>query len=130
MIKKEKSDFISELESTLSPERVKRARKKAAKTIFEIELKQLREELGITQKSNKVLSQSNISKIENRNDMKVSTLITYVESLGAGIEIYIIPEGKSKKSVKLFSSAKSNPVPEKNKVHSKRTQQKSLMKKS
>ncbi len=128
MIKKEKSDFISELESTLSPERVKKARERAEKAIFEIELKQLREKLGITQKSIKNLSQSNVSKIENKNDMKISALINYIESLGAGIEINVIPQGKSKKSVTLFSSVKTGSIS--SKIRTKATKKKSLIKKS
>jgi len=100
MTKNVKSSFLSELEKTLPPERVTRARMKADKAIFDIKLKNLRKELGITQNKVENFSQSSVSKIENKKDMKISTLITYLDSIGAAIEINVFPknpeQGKNK----------------------------------
>ena len=37
-------------------------------------------------------TQSSISKIEKRKDMKISTLIDYLDSLGMGLEIITYPK--------------------------------------
>jgi glycosylphosphatidylinositol transamidase (GPIT) subunit GPI8 len=73
----------------LPKERVDRAKKEANEEIFKIQLSQLRKKFGITQENIKVFSQSGISKIENRKDMKLSTLIQYLDSIGLGMEIKV-----------------------------------------
>ena len=37
-------------------------------------------------------TQSSVSKIEKRKDMKISTLIDYLDSLGMGLEIITYPK--------------------------------------
>jgi hypothetical protein len=85
MIKKK--DFINELSETLDKKRVERAKKDAKKEIFKIKLSELRQKQGIKQDKIKKFSQSSISKIESRKDMKLSTLIDYLDNIGMGIEI-------------------------------------------
>lgn len=97
-MKKIKGDFIDELARTLPPESVDRAKKKAAKEIFMIRLSELRKNRGIRQEDIMAFSQSGISKLEARNDMKLSTLIEYLSEIGMGMEIKAYPKAKHKKN--------------------------------
>ena len=90
--KKRKPDFIDELEAMLPPERVQRARRKAEKEIFQIKLSELRKMMKVRQNEIKAFTQSGISKLEKRKDMKISTLIEYLDSIGMGIEIKTFPK--------------------------------------
>ncbi len=87
-------DFIDELASMLLPERVKRAKREAGKEIFRIRLAELRKRMGIRQEDIPAFSQSAISKLESRKDMKISTLIEYLDNIGMGIEIKVYPKNK------------------------------------
>ncbi len=95
---KEKKDYINELKKTLPKESVNRAVKNAAKEIFIIRLAELRKSRGIKQEEIKAFSQSSISKLEARKDMKLSTLIEYLGELGMGIEIKTYPKTEHKKN--------------------------------
>ena len=90
--KNERKDFTDELASMLPPERVKRAKREAEKEIFQIRLAELRKKMGIRQEDVEAFSQSAISKLESRKDMKVSTLIEYLDNIGMGIEIRVYPK--------------------------------------
>ncbi len=90
-------DFFEESEKTLSQERIDRAKQKAKKTIQQIRLGELRKQLGIKQTELKDFTQSNVSRLESRPDMKISTLIDYIHNLGMEIEIKVRPTGKSSK---------------------------------
>lgn len=96
--KTNKKDFVDELSQMLAPERVERAQIKADKEIFNIRLSKLRKQMGVKQEEVKSFSQSSISKIESRKDMKVSTLIEYLEDIGMGIEIKVYPKKKHEKN--------------------------------
>lgn len=90
-----KNDFITEMESMLSQEMVNTARIEAEQEIFNIKLSQLRKQMGIKQEKIDSFSQSSISKIEKRKDMKISTLISYLNSIGMNIEINVYPKDKN-----------------------------------
>lgn len=100
MKEKRKDDFITELEAMLPKEKVAIARIEAEQEIFNIRLSQLRKQMDVTQKSIESFSQSGISKIENRKDMKISTLINYLDSIGMNIEIKVSPKDKNKSKLK------------------------------
>ena len=72
-----KKDFIDELASMLTPERVERAKKESEKEIFK---------MGVRQEDIRVFTQSSISKLEARKDMKVSTLIQYLNNIGMALK--------------------------------------------
>jgi len=93
---KNKTDFIDELISTMPIDRVENARREAQKEILQIRLAELRENLGIRQKDIKSFSQSGVSKLESRKDMKISTLIEYLGNLGLSVEIKVYPKNKKK----------------------------------
>lgn len=96
--KNNKYDFVDELASTLANSKIKSAHKKAEKEILQIRLSELREKRGFKQEEIKSFSQSSVSKLESRKDMKISTLIEYLDNLGLGIEIKAYPKDKNKKN--------------------------------
>ena len=75
------------MESQMSEEAVRKAHMKAEQEILSIRLAQLREEQHIKQSEMSDFSQASVSKIEKRKDMKISTLIDYLDNLGMGLEI-------------------------------------------
>ncbi len=85
--KKVYRDAIKSMEGVMTRESIERSRRKARKEILRIRLAELRKLGKLTQSQVKGFSQVDVSKLENRNDMKVSTLIKYVRGLGADIEI-------------------------------------------
>ena len=92
--KNRKKDFVDEIEAMLPPERAARAKKEAEKEIFRIRLSELRKRMGVKQEDIKAFSQSGISKLEARKDMKISTLVEYLHNIGMGVEIKAYPEKK------------------------------------
>ena len=96
-------DAIKMMESNMSPESVRRAHIKAEQDIMTIRLAQLREEQNIKQSEMANFTQSSVSKIEKRKDIKISTLIDYLDSLGMGLEIITYPKmAVSKKQEKIL----------------------------
>jgi DNA-binding XRE family transcriptional regulator len=90
----------SELEIKMGPERVAAARARARKIIKEMPLQQLRNAREMTQaRLGEILEmdQGNISKLEKRTDMYLSTLRSYVEAMGGELEIRaVFPDGEVK----------------------------------
>ena len=95
--KSKKKDFIDELETMLPPARVQRAKEEAEKEIFLIRLSELRKQMGVKQEDIRSFTQSGISKLESRKDMKISTLVEYLDNIGMGLEIKAYPKNKKKK---------------------------------
>jgi len=94
--KAKRKDFLNELETLLPPEKVQRAKKEADKEIFRIRLSDLRKQMGVKQEDIKAFTQSGISKLESRKDMKISTLVEYLSNIGMGLEIKAYPKRKKK----------------------------------
>ena len=88
---------LSELEKKEKPEILAKARKLCEQDLLNIRLKELRDKSGIKQTDVANFSQTAVSKLERRKDIKISTLIDYLESLGMGLEIAALPKGKTKK---------------------------------
>ncbi len=95
-------DYVDELALTLSDKRVKKAQKEAENEIIKIRLSELREKQGYRQEDIKSFSQSSVSKLESRNDMKISTLVEYLNNLGLGIEIKAYPKKHTKKNEEIL----------------------------
>ena len=84
---------FSELREKMSPERREMNRERAAALLLALDLAELRENLGLTQEelaARLQISQSNISRLEKRRDMLVSTLREVVEALGG--ELHLVAE--------------------------------------
>lgn len=84
---------ISELDAKMKPEVLEKARKIAERENLTIKLGQLREKYGVKQSDIANFTQTAVSKLENRKDIKISTLIDYLDSLGMGLEIRTYPKG-------------------------------------
>lgn len=88
---------FSELQATLSPEQRARAQAAADAILVELTLAELRQTRGMTQidlAERLPTTQSEISKIENRGDVLVSTLRRYIEALDGRLEIVAhFPDG-------------------------------------
>ncbi len=97
---KRKKDFIDELSSMLPKERVERVKKRAEKEIFRVRLAELRNQMGVKQEDIRSFSQSSISKIEARKDMKLTTLIEYLDNIGMGLEIKVYPKKRKSKNAR------------------------------
>ena len=72
-------------------------KKKKRKRLFQLSLKELRKDIGYTQKDIKQFKQASVSKIESRNDLKISTLVDYINALGLDVivkAVKISPEGE------------------------------------
>ena len=95
--KVKRKDFIDELEAMLPPVRVQRAKKEAEKEIFRIRLSELRKQMGMKQEDIRTFTQSGISKLESRKDMKISTLVEYLQNIGMGLEIKAYPKKRKHK---------------------------------
>jgi hypothetical protein len=88
---------VRAMERTLPRGRVERARSEAAALIRQIQLAELRKKLGIRQSQLATFSQSAISRLEARTDMKLSTLSAYLDALGLGMEIKVYRKNGAKK---------------------------------
>jgi hypothetical protein len=97
--RKKMRDAIKMMESKMTPESVARSRMMAEQEILTIKLGQLREKLGVKQDEFDNFSQTSISRLEKRKDIRVSTLIEYLNNLGMGLEIKTFPK-KSVKKIK------------------------------
>jgi hypothetical protein len=80
---------VKAMESVMTKEQIRRARSVAEREILSVRLAELRQRRGVKQSDIPVFSQTAISKLERRKDMKLSTLIDYVEGIGMGLEIRV-----------------------------------------
>ena len=96
-----KTKPISELDKKMNPEVLAKARKIAEQESLNIRLGMLREKYGIRQSEIANFTQTAVSKIENRKNIRISTLIDYLDSLGMGLEITAYPRNSSKKELLL-----------------------------
>ena len=88
-------DAIKMMESKMNAKSVRRANVLAEQEIMAIKLGQLREESNIKQDEVKNFTQSSVSRLEKRKDIKISTLVEYLDSLGMGVEIKAYPKKKN-----------------------------------
>jgi len=86
---------VPSMEAMMSPESIQRSRQRAEQEIMAIKLGQLRERVGLKQNEIEHFSQTSVSRLEKRKDMKISTLIEYLSGLGMGLEIRTYPKDKT-----------------------------------
>jgi len=91
---------FSELRNKMSPESQERSRRLADKLEKEIPLNELRTALEITQEqlaASMGIKQAEVSKIERRTDVYVSTLAAVIAGMGGQLEVRaVFPEGSVK----------------------------------
>lgn len=85
-------DAVAAMESEMTAEQIHRAKAVAEREILAIRLAALRERRNVKQTDLKSFSQAGVSKLEKRKDMKLSTLIDYLEGIGMGMEIRVYPK--------------------------------------
>ncbi|GHU12679.1 hypothetical protein FACS1894161_1410 [Spirochaetia bacterium] len=88
---------LSELEKKTKPETLAKARKLYEQDSLNLKLKAMREKYGVRQGDVVNFTQTAVSKLEKRKDIKISTLIDYLDSIGMGLEIAAFPKGKNTK---------------------------------
>ncbi len=101
----EHHDVIAMIESRMTQASIRRSNVKAARLLLGYRLAEFRRSLRRRQSSVKGFPQPAISRIEGRNDIKVSTLVEYCRGLGAELTITARPlrEGKNEGFVLLHS---------------------------
>lgn len=81
---------FSELREKMSPEAQVRAHERAVELKAEMPLQELRQALRMTQEQLATVletNQANVSRLERRTDMFVSTLRSYIVAMGGELEI-------------------------------------------
>ena len=92
---------IGRLDAKTSPAVLEKARRLYGRDSLNIRLKALREKYGVRQTDVANFTQTAVSKLEGRRDMRISTLIDYLESLGMGLEISALPGRGAEREVLL-----------------------------
>ena len=80
-------------DAKLSHAQIRKLEEAADKETLAINLRRLREELGLTQQQVAAaadISQSEMSRAEKRQDHRLSTLRRYAAAIGGELEIYIV----------------------------------------
>lgn len=84
--------------------------RKKKKGLFDLSLKELRKKIGYTQEDITAYKQASVSKIEARKDIKISTLIEYINCMGLDVVIKAVkinPEGREIESYTLLQTRKN-----------------------
>ena len=93
---------LNELEQKTNPETLDKARKLYEQESLTQKLRLLRGKYGLKQEGLAGFTQTAVSKLERRKDIKVSTLIEYLDGLGLGLEIVALPkDGNAEREVLL-----------------------------
>jgi hypothetical protein len=87
-------------------------KKKKTKVHFNLTLKQLRKIRGLRQSDMKVFEQTSVSKIEGRKDLKISTLIDYLNALDMDLELRALSRPKDGLEPEIFPLIAPEPVQE------------------
>jgi hypothetical protein len=90
--KKYNEDFFSHAKKVMGEERYTKAIKKGQNKAHELRLKMAREIIGLNQTDLEGMSQPEVSKIEKRKDLKISTLVKYAKAMGMKVKISFVPE--------------------------------------
>ena len=93
---------ISELEAMMDPEVLARAKKMAQKQSPNVRLAMLQEKYEAKQGESNSLTQTSVLNIDLDKDMRVSTLIDYLDSLSMGLEITACPKNSSERELLLW----------------------------
>ena len=101
-VKKHNSDFFSNAKKVIGEKRFAEAIKKGNAKANRLRLKMARELIGLKQTELTGLSQPEVSKIESRDDIKISTLEKYAEALGMKVEIHLAYENDDDEPIAIY----------------------------
>lgn len=90
--KQKYGDFFEFAKKVMPPAQFKRAMERGEQIVAFLRLAEARKKMGLRQGDVKGFSQTEISKIEHRTDIKLSTLIDYMKALGMGVKIVGVSE--------------------------------------
>lgn len=93
-------EFFSTAKKQMTRASIRRAEDKARKAVLKLRLGELRQQLKLKQTEVPGFSQASISRIEGRQDVKISTLVDYVHALGMDLEIRAIRRKASPRTLK------------------------------
>lgn len=88
----------------MPPEKFKRAVERGEEIVAFLRLAEARKKMGLRQVDIDGFTQTEISKIENRSDIKLSTLIDYMKSIGMGVKIVGIPEDDGEEEFEILTA--------------------------
>lgn len=98
---------LRELRKGMSPEREKRNASRSAQMLAEMPLQELRQARQLSQQTLTELlevTQPEISKLERRTDMYLSTLRRYIEAMGGSLEVLASFPGGGKVRISQFEA--------------------------
>jgi hypothetical protein len=101
-VKKYDEDFFTNAKKVLGKKRYNKAIQKGHEKANEIRLKMVRELIGKNQTELKGMTQPEVSKIEARKDLKISTLKKYAEALGMKVKISLVSEDEKSQSISIY----------------------------
>ena len=96
-----KTHPISELEARMDPAVLEKARRMAQEESLNIRLAMLREKYGQKQSEVENATRTVDSELDKRNDIRISALINYLDSLGMGLEIIAYSKETAQKELLL-----------------------------
>lgn len=100
--KKHNSDFFSHAKKVMGEENFTKAVKKGQGKAHELRLKMAREFIGLNQTELKGMTQPEVSKIEKRKDLKISTLDKYAKAMGMKVKICLVPEDEDDQPIAIY----------------------------
>lgn len=100
--KKHNQDFFSHAKKVMGEKRYSKAVKKGLDKVHELRLKMAREMIGLNQTDLKGLTQPEVSKIEKRKDLKISTLNKYAKSMGMKVKISLVTEDDEQQQIAIY----------------------------
>lgn len=100
--KKHNQDFFSYAKKVLGKKKYSKAVKNGQDKAHELRLKMAREMIGLNQTDLKGLTQPEVSKIEKRKDLKISTLDKYARSMGMKVKISLVAEDDEQHQIAIY----------------------------
>lgn len=100
--KKYNPDFFEHAKEVMGEERFNRAIKKGQARANKLRLKMARELIGLNQTDLKGFSQPEVSKIEKRKDLKISTLEKYADAIGMKVKISLVLKDDEEQGVAIY----------------------------
>ena len=100
--KEDYPDFFEYAKELMGEERYNKAIKKGQKRANKLRLKMARELIGLNQTDLKGFTQPEVSKIEKRKDLKISTLEKYAKAIGMKVKISLVLKDDEEQGVAIY----------------------------
>ena len=102
--KKKYQDFFETAKEVMPADKFKRAIERGERIVAFLKLAEARKKMGLNQVDVDGFTQAEVSKIENRTDIKLSTLIDYMQSIGLGVKIVGIPQNSDEEEFEILTT--------------------------